>query len=164
MPVWVRGNQVYTQSTNDWRLGLSSSFIRHSIFLGDADGSQTQLMMQPGVLRGLNVFISRNDGFGNDLDIKFAREVYDGGTGWAAETEFTLFTIPSGEVGHFCAPKITTELADRSWARWDRCSIMQRREAGLGGIVDHWTIAVLVEITEETLLDTTFPPNRAIQN
>ncbi len=161
MPVWVRGNQVYTQSTNDWRLGLTSQFKRHSIFLGDADGVTTQLMMQPGVLRGLNVFISRNSS-GVDLDINFAREVYDGNLGWAAETEFTLFTIPAGEIGHFCAPRITSELADRSWARWDRCSIFQRRTGS--GIIDHWTIAVLVEITEELLLDTTFPPNRAIQN
>ncbi len=168
MPTWVRGNQVYNYSSRHWRISLSTLELTHGILLG-AHGSggtnSLNFMMQPGVLRGLNVHISNNIS-GRDLDINFSKQVWDGGTSWAAETEFTLFTIPAGETGHFCAPKITTEVADRTWARWDKVGIKQNRTDTIGptGVIDHWTIAVALEITEETLIDTEGLPNRATIN
>ncbi len=160
MPEWVRGNQVHTASHTSWDVQTGGRGQDIGLFLV-GDGSEFNFMVQPGVLRGLNVFIASNTS-STDLDVQFVKQVYDGGTGHGSEIVFTLFTILVGETGHFCAPKITTELADRSWARFDRCSIRLNRSLTSGNI-RKWTIASLVEITEETLLDTQQPPNRPIQ-
>ncbi len=162
MPTWVRGNQVHTASKTGWDVQTGGNQIDLGLFLAqEFAGGSANFMMQPGVLRGLNVFISTN-GSSTDLNVQFVKKVYDGGTGHGSEIIFTLFTIPAGETGHFCAPKITSELADRSWARFDITGIRLKRSLNLGNI-RRWTIATLVEITEETLLDTQQPPNRAIQ-
>ena len=163
MPDWVTGNQVYISSNEHFHIQAGQDDERHGLLLTDeAVGLGAEnFMAQPGVLRGLNVFAGANSS-SQDLDVLFRKRVYNGVAGYGAIVDFTLFTIPAGETGHFCAPKITTELSDRSWARWDRVGMTQKR-AGDNGAVTNWTIAVCLEITEETLTDTQAPPNRPIE-
>ena len=162
MPDWVTGNQVYISSNQQFRIVAGDLVTRTAMLLTEeATSEPANFMFLPGILRGFNVFVGTNTSSA-DLDINFGKQVYNGVAGHASETEFTLFTIPAGVTGNFCAPKITTELADRSWARWDLCAIVLRR-TGSGGELIRWTAACCLEITEETLLDTQQPPNRPIQ-
>ena len=161
MPTWVRGNDVFIGAHSGIALFVGNFTERVPLNLDEESPSDPlNFMVQPGVLRGWNMFVGTNTST-TDIDINFAKEVYDGGTGYAAETEFTMFTVPAGELGYFCAPKITTELADRSWARWDKVGVIMRRSAATGSFI-RLTFACLLENIEETLLDTQQPPNRPI--
>jgi len=161
MPDWVLGNHVFITSALQWRLEAGLTTKRHGLFLTDETSSAPEnFMFQPGIIRGFNVHVGQNDS-STDLDIKFRKQVYNGTAGHASATLFTLFTIPAGKTGDFCAPKITTELSDRSWARWDKCGIAPTRSGDTGGITQV-TVGCCLEITEETALDTQQPPNRPI--
>ena len=161
MPEWVLGNQVLTTSAFGWRMQAGLTSKRRGLLLTDEPTNPESFMFQPGILRGFNVYVGQNDS-STDLDVIFRKQVYNGVAGHGSVIQFTLFTIPAGETGDFCAPKITTELSDRSWARWDKCGIVQTRSGDTGGITK-LTVGCCLEITEETTLDTQQPPNRPIQ-
>jgi len=160
MPDWVLGNHVFITSAFDWRMQAGLTSKRQGLLLTHEAGSPENFMFQPGILRGFNVYVGQNDS-ATDLDVRFRKQVYDGTAGYGSAILFTLFTIPAGETGDFCAPKITSDLSDRSWARWDICGILQSRSGDTGGITQ-LTVGCCLEITEETALDTGQPPNRPI--
>lgn len=160
MPEWVKGNHCWMFASQAWDVDAAET--EH--FFGINGNVQSasilgQFMAQPGVLRGFNVYVGLNTS-GCDIDVKFFRYIFTAPTTYSARQEFTLFTIPAGGTGYFCAPKITTELASRSWARFDRVGIMSDRACDFG-IARNWTVGCCLEITEEELLDTQNPPNRA---
>jgi len=163
MPDWVTGNHVLITSTFGWRMVGAQTSNRRGLFLTDEFISNPEtFMIQPGVLRGFNMYVGANDS-STDVDIKFRKQVYNGVAGYGSTILFTLFTIPANTTGDFCAPKITSDLSNRSWARWDLCGITQTRleDVGNGGITKI-TVGSCYEITEEEALDTGQPPNRPI--
>ena len=158
MPVWARGNQCFTVTTNKYdfiggtTLKMPIAFVNEPSSLGD------WMVWQPGVIRGFNMYVGTNTA-SQDIDVQFRKLAWDGDTGYTT-THFTLFTILAGETGYFCASPVgdAADLASRSWASRDQISIRLRRDFG-GGAMEKITWGCCLEITEEALVDNDGPPN-----
>lgn len=162
MPDWVKGNFCWMNTSRRYELGTSTKVRRYGINgqVVNQGISQllTQFMFQPGIVRGLNMYVGLNTSVA-DIDISFIKEVYTSPTSYGSEIDHVLFTIPSGETGYFCAKPILTndagvDLANRSWARWDKAGIKIERST-IGLLFLQITLGVCLEITEEELTDTT---------
>ena len=161
---YAKGNMVFMKGSGQWdRGGGSSTSVVFELWghRGASPSPDVTSVWQPGWFRGLNVHLEDNDNA--IVTFTLHRRKYNGNITYAAETSIPILVIPSGGEGYFC---MNAELFNDFDLRWEARDYiwmeMVKGSSGNDGI-DGLTMAWILEIEEEYLLDNYFdtrPGNR----